>query len=407
MVFGVSSKLSKNQAKKADLSQAKGNLAATNKLSPHGIATALGALHSILVLLRAAEEVLHALARAAPDKVLEDGQVVCSLLVGVASLDELAADFVGHALQLGKGNLGLGAASIADGASAADRLGIVRGQHDACVGELAGAFESSAPLSRQDAGRDAVVARVGVLLCVEEAVARVRVDVRAADELDAQSKVAVARFSEVARENGRAGLLVRLVGAVDGGGLGLGVVLAGEFHGPAVDAVLQSVLLGVKEETHAALLGEAADGVDGLVQVWRRGNVLGQAVQSEAAGAGELESDKVTWLSEGDGLKRAVGPGLDLGGNVLGSLLALVLGGYCAGLVLAEDYLFGIAENDAGEANVLQAGDGAADLGGVFAGAELCVKCLFEEEAQQRVGVCVEKRVGGVGEDGHDAQRGR
>ena len=82
-------------------------------------------------------------------------------------------------------------------------------------------------------------------------------------------------------------LLVRLIGAVDDGVLGVAVVLAREFHGPVVDAVLQHVLLGVEEQTHPAVVGQLADGVDGLVE-GGTGELTGRELgEGELAGATE------------------------------------------------------------------------------------------------------------------------
>lgn len=277
--------------KRSSLSQADNALASSDEFTPHGIATATGSLDGILVLVRAAEEVLHALAGAAPDEILVGGEGdglggVC-LARGLVGLDELAADLVGHALELGKGDVGLGGAGLEDGAAPADGLGVVGGEDDAGRGVGAAALDGVAPLAGEHAGGEVVEARVRLLLGVVEELARVGAQVRAADELHTERDVFLLRNGEVVGEDLGAGLLVGLVGAVDDGRLGALVVLARKLHGPRVDAVLQHVLLGVEEQAHAAVVGELADGVDGLVQ--RRAGDLagGELGEGELAGATE------------------------------------------------------------------------------------------------------------------------
>lgn len=116
-----------------------------------------------------------------------------------------------------------------------------------------------------------------------------------------------------------------------------------------------------------------------------------------------LEGDKVTGFGQSNGLERALCPGDDL---ILDGLLGLEVGAQVLGLLAREDDLLGVAQDDAGEANLLEPRNRPADLDGVLAGAELGVKRLLEEEPQQRVLIRVEDRVAGVGEDVHDAQRG-
>lgn len=286
--------------KNLSLSQANNALASSDKLTPHGIATATGSLHGILVLVRAAEEVLHALAGAAPDEILVrgegDGLFGLFLARGLVGFDELAADLVGHALELGERDVGLGGAGLEDGAAPADGLGVVGCEDDAGLRIGAAALDGVAPLAGQHAGGEVVEARVRLLLGVVEELTCVGAQVRAADELDAERDVLPLRNGEVVGQDLGTGLLVGLVGAVDDGRLGALVVLARKLHGPRVDAVLQHVLLGVEEQPHAAVVRELADGVDGLVQRGAGDLAGGELGEGELAGATEPKFNCVSFL---------------------------------------------------------------------------------------------------------------
>lgn len=383
--------------------KANSDLASSDKLRPHGVAAVQCALDSVLVLVRAAQEILHALASGSPDEVLVSRQV--GHLVGMAGLDKLAADLIGHALELSKGDARLGTAGVADGASPADRLSIVCGKDHVGIGELPLALNNRTPLAGEDSSGNSIVAGIGLPLGVVEALAGIGAEVGATDELDTQGEAALLGFGKVARNDSRCSLPVCLVGTIDSGRVSRGVVLASKHLGPAVDSILESILLGIKEESNTALLGKGADVVDGLVEVGRGLVVSGQLVQSEAAGTSELESDVVTGLGQADGLESAIGPRLNLGGDVVSSLLALVLGSSGLCLILAQDNLLGVTENDASETNVLEAGDGGANLGRSLTSAELSVNGFLEEEAEKRVLVGVEDGVFGVSQDRHDAER--
>ncbi|KAI9170758.1 Kinase binding protein [Paramyrothecium foliicola] len=392
------------------LGQSDGRLAPANQLSPHGIAATSRALHGILVLLCATQQVLHALSGGAPSQVLVDWQqpdVSKRGLASLAGLNQLAADLVSHALKLGAGDIRLALASLADGAGAAHRVGVVGSQEQVGRGVLAGAGNVGTPLAGEHAGGHGVVALVGVGLCVVKAVAGIGVEVGAADELDTEGEALLLGQGEVVGEDLGGALLVGLVGGIDGGHAGVGVVLAGKGHAPVVDAVLEAVLLGVDAKTNTAFMGELADGVDGLAEHGGGRETFSQPVKGHASGTGEPEKKAViAGLGHLDGLKHTLSPGLDLGLDVLGSLLNRVAGVQRLDLGLGEDDLPGVGKDDAVEADVLEAVDGGADLGAVLAGAELGVKGLLEQVAQEGVAVRIEDGVGGVGEQAHDAQRG-
>lgn len=118
-----------------------------------------------------------------------------------------------------------------------------------------------------------------------------------------------------------------------------------------------------------------------------------------------LESDKVTRGGQLDGLEGALSPRHNL---VLDALIVLdSTVGERLGLAFGEDNFLGIVEDDASETNLLETLDSVLDLGVVLSGAELGVKGLLDEEAQERVTVRVEEDAVGVCQDSHDAQRGR
>lgn len=277
---------------------------------PKSISAALGALHGILVLVRAAEEVLHALAGGTPDEVLVGGQV--HGLVLLVGLDELATNFVGHALELGKSNVRLGTAGLHNGTAKTDRLGVVRGDDETGSGVRTGTLDVGVPLAGEDTGGEGVEAGVGVLLGVVEELTGVGVEVSTTDKLDTESEALLLGELEVGRENLGALLLVGLVSAKDDSLTKTLVVLADELESPVIDTVLEHVLLGIKEKTDTSLVGKLADGVDGLVHGGTGRHTLFELVEGDATGTSKLESDKVTRLGESDSLKGASGPGEDL-----------------------------------------------------------------------------------------------
>lgn len=385
------------------LRQADNALASSDQLGPQGIPAAFGTLDGVLVLVCSSKEILHALASSSPDEILVSGQDLG--LVRLAGLDQLAADLIGHALELGKSNVRLGSASVADGTASANRLGVVRRNDEAGGGVLTLTLDISIPLAGEDTGGERVVASVGLFLGVVEEFTGVRVQVGAADKLDTEGKVLDLGESKVSGQDLGAVLLVSLVCAKDDSLTKTLVVLAGELESPVVDSVLEHVLLGVKEEADTSFLGKLADGIDGLVQGGAGREAILELIQSDAASASELESDKVTRLGHSDRLESTLGPRHDLVSNAFLRLHGAVLEG--TGLVLGKDDLTGIVENHTSEANVLESSNGGLDLGGVLAGAELGIECLLEEVSEDGVRVRVEDGVCGVGQDVHDAQRGR
>jgi len=309
--------------------------------------------------VRAAQEVLHALASGSPDEVLVGGQV--SGLVQLVGLDQLATNFVGHALELGESNVGLGAAGLHDGTALADGLGVVRGDDKAGNGVLAGSLDISVPLAGEDTGGEGVEASVGVFLGIVEELAGVGVQVSATDKLDTESKALLLSKLEVLGENRGALLLVGLVGTEDDSLTETLVVLAHELESPVIDTVLEHVLLGVEEETDTSLVSKLADGVDGLVHGGAGTKTLLELVKSDGTSTGELESDKVASLSKSDSLERASSPGEDI---VLDSLVGLDSGVLeVVTLVLGENNLLGVVQNDTVETNVLESIDSLLDLG--------------------------------------------
>jgi hypothetical protein len=217
------------------------------------------------------KQVFHALAGGAPNEILVCGQVGSSrggvYAGGLASLDQFAADFVGHALKLGKGNLGFGTASVADSSGLLDRLCVVSGKNQVSCRIFTVAIESSIPLTGQDTSSNSVVACVGIGLGIKEALARIRSEISPTNELDAKRESLLLGRGKVTLQNGGCLLLVCLVCSIDGGSIGSRVVLLGKFNGPVIDAILQHVLLSVEQKTDTALVSKLADGINGLVQV--------------------------------------------------------------------------------------------------------------------------------------------
>ena len=107
---------------------------------------------------------------------------------------------------------------------------------------------------------DTIVRIVRVFFRIMDALARVRVDVRASDELDGERPAFLLGERELGLQF-RAGVFeVGLQGVVDESGtVGVGVVCAHEGDGPAVDGGLHGVLLGVDPDAAALGLGFLAD----------------------------------------------------------------------------------------------------------------------------------------------------
>lgn len=241
-------------------------LAAADELSPHGIAAITGSLNSVLVLIGATEEILHALSSGAPHEVLESWEVAGRGPAGLeACLDKLTADLVSHTLQLCKGNGRLGDTSIADGTGTANRFGIMCGEDNACRRVNTIAFDNICPLTSQDTGSNAVVTIIRGLLGVVKAMTGVGAEVSTTNQLHAELEATLSRHGQVAGDDLGHVLLIGLVGAEDGGALG--VVLFGKVHGPVVNAILEGILFGVEQEANLSLSGQVADLVDSLVQV--------------------------------------------------------------------------------------------------------------------------------------------
>lgn len=209
------------------------------------------------------------------------------MLTLVARLDQLAADFVGHALELSEGDGGLSHTGIADSAGTTNRLSVVSSKDDASSRVNTIALDSGVPLASQDAGGYAVVASMCVFNGVVEEVARVRVDVGAANKLDAEGVALFLSVLEVVGEDLRAALLVGLVCAEDDSVFRILVVLAGILESPVVNSQLESVLLSVEEKTNATLCSQLADAVNGLSKMLRGNKAVGQLVQSQASSTGE------------------------------------------------------------------------------------------------------------------------
>lgn len=84
------------------LSQSKSSLHPPPDLSPHRIPSTLRSLHSVPILLRPSQQVLHALARGSPYQVLEHTRLEHPTPLG---REDFAANLVRHTLQLRKGDL--------------------------------------------------------------------------------------------------------------------------------------------------------------------------------------------------------------------------------------------------------------------------------------------------------------
>lgn len=164
---------------------------------------------------------------------------------------------------------------------------VVRSQDEASVGEIDIALEGVIPLARQNAGCDAVVAGIRLRLGIVEAVAGVRVDVRATNQLHTEGEAALMSLLQVAGQDLGGALLVGLVGAEDNSVAGVPVVLASIVESPVIDTILQGVLLGIEQETDSALRSRRADAINGVCQVLGARQTLGQSVESNASSTSE------------------------------------------------------------------------------------------------------------------------
>lgn len=234
---------------------------ASSELGSHVSEAGLHALGSTLVLDGSAEKVLHALLHGSPGQVLEGlwGRLLLHLalllrlLDALGCLEQLAADLVCHSHELaelersaflaGKSEL------LGDLGCLADGLCVVAGDEQVDVGEFA--LHARVLLS-QDVLGNAVIAGVGVLLGVVDALPDVTFNVCSTDELDTNAPVFLLSLTEVVGKSVRAGLEVCLVGVVDDG-LSVAVVLSHQVSGPLVDGALEGGLLGVNHD--AAVLG--------------------------------------------------------------------------------------------------------------------------------------------------------
>jgi hypothetical protein len=264
-------------------------LASSHELAKHGIASAPCSLNSVLVLLSTSKKVLHALANRTPNEVLVDRELDRSTNGGTRGLgiDNLTADLVGHALELGAGDVRLGKTGISDGAGLADGVGVVGSKDHCCVGVNTLALDGAGPLAGQNTLSDGIEAGISVCLGVVEEVAGVRSEVRAPNQLHTKSPSFLLGNGQVLRDDLGAVLLVRLVCSVDDSVVGLGIVLAGILNGPVIDTKLEGILLCVEQKTNTTFTGELADGVDRVGQVGRSRETVLKLVESQASGTSE------------------------------------------------------------------------------------------------------------------------
>lgn len=282
----------------ADLASANGVLEAPEQLHAQVTSEVSRAGGNTLVLKGTPVQVTETLGQAAPGEVLVDagrdgvGGGLRALGGLAALLEEVAADVVGHALELAELELDAGLSgedALAVGAEGAlDALGVVGGEEEEGLGVLrdAGALGD---LHVDEVAGDLVEALVGVLGGVVDHVAGVRADVGAADELDAQRPALLGGELDVAGDVLGRGLEVGLDGVGDDD-LAVAVVLAHEVDGPVVDSVLHLDVLGVEPGADALLGGLLTDGGDGFVDGFRHGLLVHERISCHGTSPGESEN---------------------------------------------------------------------------------------------------------------------
>ena len=140
--------------------------------------------------MSSAEQILHALASRSPYEVLVswqcDGLVGLGLASGLVGFNELAGNFVGHALELGERDVGrLGGSGFEDGSAATDRLGVVSGENNTGSRIFTRPLNTLAPSSRKHTRSQAIEARIRLLLGIMEQLPLIRAEIRTTHKLDA------------------------------------------------------------------------------------------------------------------------------------------------------------------------------------------------------------------------------
>lgn len=377
----------RSRGERGSLCETEGGLDAAEDLTAHGISALDGAGGGILVLSSTAEEVVQAVGHGAPGGQLVSTRDVDHLLrLGLSGADELAADLVGHTLELSVGarnSLLAGTELVgADSLSLANGVGVVGCEDEADVaGEDTIVVGSGLDNVVVGAGKNsfshAIVSAVSVLNSVPNLLARLRVQVGATDELDTESETLSLGLVEMAGKRSRCALEVALVGVVKNDVIGLVVNLL-QVQGPGVNHGVGGCFFGRGNESDTLsgssvtnLLHGTLHDVDGLL-------ALLEELHSVATHTRPLQANDVARLSGLDGLEKTLSPHLDIASGIIrgnvGQDLASVL------------------EDDTRVTKTLQLSASGADFGLGLTTAELLVESFSENELEQRVTFDVKDR---------------